>query len=157
MYREFISLVYARPQYISTLNKSTPISDHVFVDFELHGCPINKVQLVELLSAFLAGRKPNLPRHSVCVECKTKGNVCVMVAGGQMCLGPVTQAGCGAICPSYNRGCYSCFGPKESPNTSSLSHWLGEHGKEKGELLRAFREFNAYAEAFRRESESHEK
>jgi sulfhydrogenase subunit delta len=155
--QKFVAVVYARPQYIETLNKSTPISDHVFVDFELHGCPINKVQLVELLSAFLAGRKPNIPRHSVCVECKTKGNVCVMVAGGKMCLGPVTQAGCGAICPSYNRGCYGCFGPKESPNTSSLSHWLGEHGEEKGELLRAFRQFNAYAEAFRKESESHEK
>jgi coenzyme F420-reducing hydrogenase gamma subunit len=113
--------------------------------------------LVELLSAFLAGRKPNVPRHSVCFECKTKGNICVMVAGGEMCLGPVTQAGCGAICPSYNRGCYSCFGPKESPNTSSLSYWLDKHGKEKGELLRAFRQFNAYAEAFRKESESHEK
>jgi len=155
--RKFISGVYAQPQYISTLNKSTPISDHVFVDFELQGCPINKVQLIELLSAFLTGRKPNIPRHSVCVECKTKGNVCVMVARGDMCLGPVTQAGCGAICPSYHRGCYGCFGPKESPNTASLSRWLGEQGKEKGELVRAFREFNGWAEAFRRESETHEK
>jgi len=155
--RDFISAVYAQPQYISTLNKSTPISDHVFVDFELQGCPINKLQLVELLSAFLAGRKPNIPSHSVCVECKTKGNVCVMVAGGEMCLGPVTHAGCGAICPSYNRGCYSCFGPKETPNTASLSRWLGEHGKQEDELVRAFREFNGWAEAFRRESETHEK
>ena len=155
--QKFVSVVYAQPRYIATLNKSTPISDHVFVDFELHGCPINKAQLVELLSAYLAGRKPNIPPHSVCVECKTKGNVCVMVAGGEMCLGPVTHAGCGAICPSYHRGCYSCFGPKESANTSALSHWLVAHGRKKGELVRAFREFNGWAEAFRRESESHEK
>ncbi|RJQ62937.1 MAG: oxidoreductase [Desulfobacteraceae bacterium] len=153
---EFISLVYARPQYISTLNKSTPISDHVFVDFELPGCPISKKQLIELLSAFLTGRKPNVPRHSVCLDCKAAGNVCVMVAHGTLCLGPVTQTGCGVLCPSYNRGCYGCFGPKESPNTSSLGRWLNDHGKEKAELVQAFRSFNAYAEAFRKESESHE-
>jgi sulfhydrogenase subunit delta len=155
--REFVSVVYARPQYISTLNKSTPISDHVYVDFELQGCPINKKQLIELLSAFLTGRKPNIARHSVCVDCKTAGNVCVMVAHGTMCLGPVTQTGCGVLCPSYNRGCYGCFGPKETPNPPSLSRWLGAHGKQKAELVRAFRTFNANAEAFRKESEFHEK
>src|SRR6476620_10562923 len=68
--REFTSIVYANPQFISTLEKSTPISEHVQVDFELHGCPINKRQLVEVISAFLNGRKPNTPPHSVCVECK---------------------------------------------------------------------------------------
>ena len=155
--REMTSMVYARPEYISALNKSTPIADHVFVDFELQGCPINKNQLIELLSAFLAGRKPNLPRHSVCIECKANGAVCVMVAHQTMCLGPVTQSGCGAICPGYTRGCYGCFGPKETPNTSSLGQWLGAHGKQKNELVRAFRGFTAYAEAFRRESEYHEK
>jgi len=155
--REFVSVVYARPEYISTLNKSTPISDHVFVDFELQGCPINKMQLIELLSAFLAGRRPNVAPHSVCIECKIRGNVCVMVAQGAMCLGPVTHAGCGAICPSFNRGCYGCFGPKETPNSASLSGWFGAHGKKDEELVRAFRGFNAYAEAFRKESVSHEK
>ena len=155
--REFTSMVYAQPKYISTLNKSTPIADHVFVDYELQGCPINKNQLIELLSAFLAGRKPNISRHSVCLECKARGNICVMVVHGTMCLGPVTQSGCGAVCPAYNRGCYGCFGPKETPNTSSLSHWLVEQGKIDSELVRAFRGFNAYAEPFRKESEFHEK
>src|SRR5581483_10684409 len=126
--KEFISIVYATPQYIHTLARSTPIAAHVKVDFELQGCPINKHQLVEVLSAFLNGRKPNTPAHSVCIECKQAGNVCVMVAHGTACLGPVTHAGCGAICPSYHRGCYSCFGPKETPNTSSLSHWFGQLG-----------------------------
>jgi len=154
---EFISLVYARPQYISTLRKSTAISDHVPVDFELRGCPIDKRQLVELVSSFLHGRKPNIPAYSVCMECKRRGTVCVMVAQGKVCLGPVTQAGCNALCPSCNRGCYSCFGPKETPNAASLSKGLLERGVEREELVRIFRGFNANAEPFRKESEYYEK
>jgi sulfhydrogenase subunit delta len=155
--RDFISMVYASPEYIDTLTKSTAIADHVTVDFELRGCPINKYQLVELISATLNGRKPNIPTYSVCVECKRKGNVCVMVASGTPCLGPVTQAGCGAICPSYNRGCYGCFGPKETPNTASLAAWYEHLNVPKDDIVRAFRGFNAYAEPFRKESEAHEK
>ncbi|MDZ7364034.1 MAG: oxidoreductase [candidate division KSB1 bacterium] len=153
--KEFISIVYATPDYISTLNKSTPVADHVFVDFELRGCPINKMQLLEVISAFLHGRKPNTPPHSVCMECKRRGAVCVMVAHGTPCLGPVTHAGCGAICPAYHRGCYGCFGPKETPNTASLSQWWSGLGVKEADLVRAFRGFNAYAEAFRKESEAH--
>ena len=155
--KEFTSIVYARPDYIRTLSKSTPISDHVFVDFELRGCPINKLQLLEVLSAFLNGRRPNTPRHSVCLECKRRGLVCVMVAQAIACLGPVTQAGCGAICPAYARGCYACFGPKETPNAPSLSRCWSQLGLRPDDLVRAFRSFNACAEAFRKESESHEK
>jgi sulfhydrogenase subunit delta len=154
---QFVSQVYASPQHIETLKKSTPISDHVFVDFELRGCPINKYQLLEVLSAFLNGRKPNTPSHSVCMECKARGSVCVMVAHGTPCLGPVTHAGCSAICPSYHRGCYGCFGPKETPNTSSLASCLTGLGQSPMDIVRAFRGFNAYAEAFRRESEAHER
>jgi len=155
--KEFISIVYATPRYIQTLDKSTPIAEHVFVDFELRGCPINKRQLVEVLSAFLNGRKPNVPPHSVCVECKGRGTVCVMVARGTPCLGPVTQAGCGAICPAYARGCYGCFGPKETPNTASLAAWWSGLGVPEEDLVRAFRNFNGYADAFRKESQAHEK
>ena len=108
---EFTSVVYASPQYISTLATSTAIADHVKVDFELRGCPIDKGQLVEVLSAFLFGRRPDIPDTSVCTECKRRGLTCVMVADGTPCLGPVTHAGCGALCPSVNRGCYGCFGP----------------------------------------------
>jgi coenzyme F420-reducing hydrogenase gamma subunit len=154
--REFISIVYAKPEYIETLNKSTPISDHVRVDFELRGCPINKLQLVEVINAFLNGRKPNIPPHSVCIECKQRGTVCVMVAHGTPCLGPVTHAGCGAICPSYARGCYGCFGPMQTPNTKSLSSQWSQMGVKEEDLVRAFRSFNACAEPFRRESEAHE-
>lgn len=150
------SIVYAKPEYIETLNKSTAIADHVFVDFELRGCPINKHQLLEVISAFLSHRKPVIPTYSVCLECKRHGNVCVMVAHGTPCLGPVTQAGCGAICPAYDRGCYGCYGPMESPNTPALSQGWKQLGVNETDLVRAYRTFNAYSEAFRRESERHE-
>lgn len=153
---EFVSQVYAHPAYITTLRTSTPIADHVPVDFELHGCPISKHQLLEVISAFLAGRKPNVHPDSVCMECKRRGTVCVMVARGIPCLGPVTHAGCGAICPAYSRGCYGCFGPKEAPNTESLAKWMADLGVGNRDLMRVFRTFNANAEAFRKESTIHE-
>jgi sulfhydrogenase subunit delta len=155
--KDFTNIVYASPQYIETLNKSTAISDHIHVDFELQGCPINKMQLVEVLSAYLNGRKPVTPKHSVCIECKLRGSVCVMVSKGIPCMGPVTHAGCGAICPSYDRGCYSCFGPKETPNTSSLASQFQKMGADRDSLIRTFRGINAYTDAFRKESETHEK
>jgi coenzyme F420-reducing hydrogenase gamma subunit len=154
--KEFTSIVYARPEYIATLDRSTPIAAHVLVDFELRGCPINKRQLVEVLSAFLGGRRPNTPTHSVCIECKLRGTVCVMVAHGTPCLGPATQAGCGAICPAYDRGCYGCFGPQDTPNTAALARWWARLGVARPDLVRAFRSYNAEAPAFRRESEAQE-
>jgi coenzyme F420-reducing hydrogenase gamma subunit len=154
---EFTRIVYASPEYISTLAKSTPISDHVHVDFELRGCPINKMQLIEVLLALLNGRKPNTPSMSVCMECKYAGNPCIMVAKGIPCLGPVTYAGCGALCPSYNRGCFGCFGPKETPNTASLSAWWEGLGVPNEGVFRAFRNINANAAPFREESEARER
>jgi sulfhydrogenase subunit delta len=151
----YTAAVYARPDYIETLATSTPIADHVPVDFELRGCPISKVQLLEVVSAFLAGRRPVTPAHSVCMECKLKGNVCVMVAHGTPCLGPVTHAGCWAICPSYDRGCYGCYGPKETPNAVSLTRWLQGLGMGERDLKRVYRTFNANAPDFREESERH--
>jgi len=129
-----VRAVYATPQFISTLNTSTPISEHVSVDFELRGCPINKYQLIELISATLAARKPNIPRYSVCVECKRKANLCVLVSKGTPCLGPVTQAGCDALCPSYSRGCYGCYGPMETPNPASLSSQFRILGQSNSEI-----------------------
>jgi coenzyme F420-reducing hydrogenase gamma subunit len=151
---DFTSVVYASPDYISTLDTSTPISAHVRVDFELNGCPINKRQLLEVIGARLAGRRPRVRAHSVCVECKRRGTVCVMVAHGTPCLGPVTHAGCGAICPAYDRGCYGCFGPMEAPNTTALSTRIGELGCDEVDIVRVYRTFNAGAEAFRAAGES---
>ena len=142
---DFVSIVYASPDYISTLEASTPISAHVPVDFELHGCPISKRQLLEVITAFLHGRRPGIPSTSVCMECKRRGNVCVMVAHGTPCLGPVTHAGCGAICPAYNRGCYGCFGPMETPNTVSLTKQLKVLGMGDRAVDRVFRTFNVTA------------
>jgi len=146
---EFQKAVYAHPEYIKTLATSTPIRDHVTVDFELRGCPINKFQLLEVITAALAHRAPNVPTESVCIECKRRGNVCVVVAHGTPCLGPVTQAGCGAICPSFHRGCYGCFGPQDTPNTDSLTKNLERHGMSPLEVQRVFRTFNSMAPAFR--------
>ena len=150
---ELVRYVYASPDYIQTLKMSTPIAEHVPVDYELRGCPINKHQLVELLSALLAGRKANIPTHSVCLECKHRATVCVAVARGEACLGPVTQAGCGAICPAYGRGCYGCFGPMESPNSAALARQMVQNGRTEAEVERVFRTYNAWAWQFRQTTE----
>jgi coenzyme F420-reducing hydrogenase gamma subunit len=154
---EFVRAVYAKPDFISTLKMSTPVAEHVPVDFELRGCPINKGQLIELLSATLAGRKPNIPTHSVCIECKRRANVCLMVARGVPCLGPVTMAGCNALCPSFDRGCFGCFGPMESPNASSLTERFRVLGQSDDQIARAFRSFSAWAWQFRQAAEECEK
>ena len=153
---EFIGAVYARPEFIETLAKSSAIHDHVRVDFELRGCPVNKYQLLEVLNAFLNGRRLNIPAHSECFECKRRGTICVMVAQGQPCLGPVTQASCGNLCPSCGRGCYGCFGPMESPNAANLSEWFAGTGADRREIRHLFRSYNAGATAFRKTSEAHE-
>jgi len=146
---EFARHVYARPEYLKTLATSTPIASHVKVDFELRGCPVNKHQLVELVSALLWGRTPRVPRFSVCVECKLRQVVCVAVARGVACLGPVTQAGCEVICPSFTRECFGCFGPKEQPNLISLGMRYHDEGHDPEHLKRLVRGINGYAPEFR--------
>jgi len=154
---EFTRAVYASPEYISTLATSTAISDHVNVDFELRGCPINKYQLLEVINAFLNRRRPNVRATSVCTECKLRGNVCITVARGEPCLGPVTHAGCGALCPSYARGCFGCYGPKELPNTASLAAWARQElGAQEIDIRRLYHNFNTWAPAFRAEGEAHD-
>jgi coenzyme F420-reducing hydrogenase gamma subunit len=145
--------VYARPDYIKTLATSTAIAHHVPVDFELRGCPINKKQLLEVLTSLLAGRRPRTPSHSVCLDCKRRGTVCVMVAQAIPCLGPVTHSGCGAICPSYDRGCYGCYGPCQQPNLVSLSNQFQAVGVPTETVVRSLRGFNGYAPEFRAESD----
>jgi len=151
-----IRQVYAHPETIDTLAHATPISDHVRVDFELRGCPIDKRQLLELINAGLNRRAPNIPAYSQCIECKRAGTVCVMVARGTPCLGPVTQAGCGNLCPSCERGCYGCFGPQELPNTAPLSAQFAALGLQPRQIHDLYASFNANATAFRKESERHD-
>jgi sulfhydrogenase subunit delta len=145
---EFRSAVYASPQYIDTLATSTAIADHVPVDFELRGCPIDRRQLLEVISAFLAGRRPDIPDTSVCTECKRRGLTCVTVAHGTPCLGPVTHAGCGALCPAVDRGCYGCFGPMAGANVAALVPLLRRCGLDDGDVNRVFSTFNVAAPAF---------
>jgi sulfhydrogenase subunit delta len=142
---QFRSLVYARPEYLSTLDTSTPASAHVTVDLELYGCPIDRRQLLDTIAALLVGRKPNLPGHSVCFDCKARGTACVMVAHGTPCLGPVTRAGCGAICPAYGRGCFGCFGPAAVVNTPALVNQLRALEMSEADVDRVFRTFNVLA------------
>lgn len=151
-HEEFMRAVYATPSYIATLDTSTAISDHVRVDFELRGCPIDRHQLVEVIRSLLAGRRPRTPTHSVCLDCKRRGTVCVMVASETACLGPVTQAGCGAICPAFHRGCYGCFGPTAQPNLVSLSGQFVKDGASHEQVIANLRSFNGYAPEFRNES-----
>jgi coenzyme F420-reducing hydrogenase gamma subunit len=124
----WLPLIYPQPEQLKILAASTPIGAHVPVDHSLHGCPVNREQLLEVLTALLSGRKPDIPRHSLCIECKRAGRVCVTVAQGIPCLGPVTQAGCGALCPRFQRGCYGCFGPHENINVRAMENVWGALG-----------------------------
>lgn len=140
--KEFTSIVYAHPEYISTLERSKPISEVVQVDFELRGCPVDKGQLLEVIGAFIAGRRPQIEDASVCVECKRAGTTCIIVARGVPCLGPITHAGCAALCPRYNRGCFGCFGPQEIVNAASLMNRSEALGADPDTLRRLLRTFN---------------
>ncbi|MCA8998248.1 MAG: oxidoreductase [Planctomycetaceae bacterium] len=153
---DFIRYVYAHPDYIQTLKTSTPIADHVQVDFELRGCPISVEQLVELITSVVLGRKPRFPNESVCMECKRQGTVCVVVAQGTPCLGPVTHSGCGSICPAHNRGCYGCFGPKENAQPLGLLRDYQSHGCDQRQLVDLVRNFNGYSPEFREAVEQFE-
>lgn len=147
---EFMKAVYARPDYIETLATSTPISDHVRVDFELRGCPVDKQQLLEVLLSLIAGRTPRTSTESVCPSCKRRGTVCVVVSRNVACLGPVTQAGCGAICPAFDRGCYGCFGPSAQPNLVSLGNYATKQ-KTDEQVVSYLNSFNTNAHLFRSE------
>lgn len=145
----FREAVYAHPEYIESLATATPVSEHVKVDLELHGCPISPEQLREVLVSVAVGRRPQIREESVCIECKRKGAVCVMVAQEEPCLGPVTQSGCGALCPTFGRGCYGCFGPREQANAASLARTFALGGREDQDVSRLFAGFTGWSPAFR--------
>ncbi|MFI5291938.1 MAG: oxidoreductase [Candidatus Limnocylindrales bacterium] len=141
--------IYPEPAWIESLATATPIADHVTVDAELRGCPIAPGQLKEFLVASLVGRRPQLPDEAVCMECKRAGRVCVVVASGEACLGPVTRTGCGALCPAYARGCYACFGPRESANVAGLRQgFVAASLLTEAEVDERFAGFTAMAPAF---------
>jgi sulfhydrogenase subunit delta len=151
---ELADFTYDHPEYLDYLSTSTAISEHVPVDLELWGCPLNKYQLLEAVVALLQGRRPNLPTHSVCLDCKRKGVVCVMVTQGIPCAGPATRAGCGALCPSNGRGCYGCFGPAPSADLDNLVPRLQALERYPGETVHLLRNFAGYAPKFRQAVDS---
>ena len=161
----FKQAVYPSPTFIQSLSTSTPISEHVQVDYELWGCPIDRYQLLNVLTNLLAGIEPRIPTHSVCLDCKRQGHVCVLVAKSLPCLGPVTRTGCGSLCPQMGRECYGCFGPAEQasqspgipPNTSSLAqHFHQQFQIIPQDIVRLFRGINGYVRPFREESDAWE-
>lgn len=145
----FRTAVYPRPEYVESLAAATPVAEHVKVDAELHGCPISPEQLRELLVSVAVGRRPQIREEAVCLECKRRGAVCVMVAQGVPCLGPVTQSGCGALCPAFGRGCYGCFGPREQANAASLARTFALGGRSPAEVGRLFAGFTGWSAPFR--------
>jgi coenzyme F420-reducing hydrogenase gamma subunit len=145
----FKEAVYPRPEFLDSLDKALPIAAYVPVDYELRGCPVSKDQLIQLFAAILQGTTPRLPTNAVCFECKRRANVCVMVASGVPCLGPVTMDGCGAICPSFGRGCYGCFGPADVVNLKSYSDWLENKGVERSTIDQLVRGINSYSKEFK--------
>ena len=147
-HEEVRATVYPEPAFVDSLARSRPVSDIVAVDGALYGCPISPGQLREFLIALTTGRRAQLPDEAVCLECKRRGTVCVAVARGIACLGPVTRTGCGALCPAYGRGCYGCFGPRESANTASLATWLSDDRSDP-EVARLFAGFTAWSGPFR--------
>lgn len=160
-FEPWAAAVYPRPELVESLATATPVADHVLVDAELRGCPIDPGQLVELLTAVLVGRRPQLPDESVCLECKRRGVSCVVVARGIPCLGPVTRTGCGALCPAFGRGCYGCFGPRETANVASLvasiagSSIAGSNDGPDAAIASRFAGFTAWAEPFRSVIDAH--
>lgn len=147
---EFKKLVYPNPEWIDALEHARPISDFIKVDYELRGCPVSKERLLSFVKQLLAGRRPVLKRESVCTECKRKGNVCVVVSKGIPCLGPVTQEGCGALCPSFGRGCYGCFGPMIDPKPEALAKRFEELGFSRRDIALQFKTFTGWSEPFRK-------
>ncbi len=145
----FRAAVYEHPEWIESMATSTPVSDHVKVDAELRGCPIDGDQLLELLTAVLVGRRPQIREEAVCRECKRKGIVCLVVAGGTACMGPMTVAGCNALCPTYDRGCFGCFGPRTGVNAKAWAAGMQKAGRPPEEVWRLFAGFTSYAEPFR--------
>jgi len=145
----FRAAVYPRPEDIASLATATPVSEHVEVDAELHGCPISADQLRELLVSVALGRRPQIRDEAVCLACKRRSVVCVMVSQGIACLGPVTRSGCGALCPRFGRGCYGCYGPREQANAESLGHAFASGGAMPAEVSRLFAGFTAWSAPFR--------
>lgn len=150
---DLIMAVYEHPEFIHSLPASTPIAENVKVDYELWGCPVNKYQLVEVIQALLQKRRPNIPTHCLCLDCKRMGIPCVMVAYGIPCLGPGTRTGCGVLCPSNGRGCYGCFGPAPDEDMKTVVAAMSLVERYPGEIRGLLTNISNNSPAFRQAAE----
>jgi sulfhydrogenase subunit delta len=142
--KEYKKEVYLSDELINSLSTSTPISEHVYVDYELWGCPINKDSLSETLVSFMLEKRPGIPIYSLCMDCKSKGIPCIIVTESKPCLGPITKTGCGVLCPSLRRACYGCFGPKDSANIEALFNRFYDIGLSQKECMLLIDKMNTY-------------
>ena len=145
---QWIAQIYAHPEAIASLACSTPIASHVKVDFELWGCPVNSRQMLAVVNALLLGVAPHDNADKVCTECKRHGYPCVLVSRGVACMGPVTRAGCGALCPGLGRDCYGCYGPAENANTDALAAQFASLGLRPLDIIQRFQSINSQAPVF---------
>jgi len=141
--------IYPDPSKIDRLDTATPIAANVPVDLELCGCPVNTRQVMSAVRSLLLGAAPKDENEKICMECKRKNLVCVMVAKGLHCMGPVTRTGCGVLCPGIGRDCYGCYGPAENINGDSWGRWFQAKGMPAERIARRFLYINSDAEAFR--------
>ena len=122
--------VYGNAADMAHLNTAPTkaLDEVVTVDWKVHGCPINNREFAYSLRCVLAGKRPFIPTYPVCVECKMKGNPC-RYEYNEICLGPITRAGCDAKCPSGGFWCYGCRGYVDNPNVNAAKDVMSQYGK----------------------------
>ena len=128
------------------------IGEYVKIDAILKGCPPHRENILELLKSYLLKTKPRLRKHPVCIECKYRDNACLITSKKIPCMGPVTSAGCGALCPSLNRECEGCFGPMSNPNSEALASIFRDIGLNEEDIIRKFRKYAGTSIEFQREA-----
>ncbi len=140
-FEEVKKYVYGdKAKYFDTI-KAKPVDQVVKVDFKIPGCPINKYEFLKVVKQLIAGGLPRIPNYSVCSECKMQGNECLLKKG-IVCLGPVTRAGCGAICPKNYKGCFGCRGLAPEHNLESFKQVLKEAGLTESDIIEQFKLIN---------------
>ncbi len=130
-------------QYYDTI-EARALDEVVEVDHYIRSCPMDRSEFVQVVTSLLLGRRPYDPNFAVCVECRMKENVCVYdLDTDEICLGPVTRAGCGALCPAFGSACIGCRGLFEQANLDSMMDVMTRHGIDEREGKRRIRMFNA--------------
>ncbi len=148
--KELTETSYGSSEPLKDPMPSSPLKNHVRVDVELSGCPINATQFLAVTASLLQDHLPYITKKPVCLECKIRENPCVLIEDNLPCLGPVTAAGCGALCPSFGAACYGCWGPCEEPQVEAMATILEEKGYSLEEVRSRLLTFGAPDEIFER-------